>query len=166
MLSVVTDEQATDELRLELDAIVREGARRMLAAALEAEVDDYLAACAAERDEHGLWLVVRNGHARRREVTTAAGSVAVRAPRVNDRRVDPVSGARIRFRSVILPPWCRKSPKVAEVLPLLYLHGLSTGDFVPALEAFFGSSAGLSAAAVGRLLGAGRPTTRPSQAVI
>ena len=154
MLSVVTTEQTTEELRLELDAIVREGARRMLAAALEAEVDDYLAAYAAERDEHGRRLVVRNGHARRREVTTAAGSVAVRAPRVNDRRVDPVSGARIRFRSVILPPWCRKSPKVAEVLPLLYLHGLSTGDFVPALEAFFGSSAGLSAAAVGRLLGA------------
>ena len=154
MLSVVTAAQTTDELRLELDAIVREGARRMLAAALEAEVDDYLAAYAAERDEHGRRLVVRNGHARRREVTTAAGSVAVRAPRVNDRRVDPVSGARIRFRSVILPPWCRKSPKVAEVLPLLYLHGLSTGDFVPALEAFFGSSAGLSAAAVGRLLGA------------
>ena len=154
MLSVVTAEQTTDELRLELDAIVREGARRMLAAALEAEVDDYLAAYAAERDEGGRRLVVRNGHARRREVTTAAGSVAVRAPRVNDRRVDPVSGARIRFRSVILPPWCRKSPKVAEVLPLLYLHGLSTGDFVPALEAFFGSSAGLSAAAVGRLLGA------------
>ena len=60
----------------------------------------------------------------------------------------------MRFRSVLLPPWCRRSPKVAEVLPLLYLRGLSTGDFVPALEAFFGSSAGLSAAAVGRLLGA------------
>jgi putative transposase len=154
MLSVVTAEQTTNELRLELDAIVREGARRMLAAALEAEVDDYLAAYAAERDEGGRRLVVRNGHARQREVTTAAGSVAVRAPRVNDRRVDPVTGARARFRSVVLPPWSRKSPKVAEVLPLLYLHGLSTGDFVPALEAFFGSSAGLSAAAVGRLLGA------------
>ena len=154
MLSVVTAEQTTDELRLELDAIVREGARRMLAAVLEAEVDDYLVAYGAERDERGRRLVVRNGHARQRQVTTAAGSVAVRAPRVDDRRVDPVSGARIRFRSVILPPWCRKSPKVAEVLPLLYLHGLSTGDFVPALEAFFGSSAGLSAAAVGRLLGA------------
>jgi putative transposase len=154
MLSVATTEQATSELRLDLDAIVREGARRMLAAALEAEVDDYLAAYAAERDEGGRRLVVRNGHARQREVTTAAGSVAVRAPRVNDRRVDPVTGARVRFRSVVLPPWCRKSPKVAEVLPLLYLHGLSTGDFVPALEAFFGSAAGLSAAAVGRLLGA------------
>jgi putative transposase len=154
MLSVITDAQAHDELHLDLDAIVREGARRMLAAALEAEVDDYLAAHAAARDERGRRLVVRNGHARQREVTTVAGSIPVRAPRVDDRRTDLVSGGRVRFRSVILPPWCRKSPKVAEVLPLLYLHGLSTGDFVPALEAFFGSSAGLSAAAVGRLLAA------------
>src|SRR5918993_952279 len=153
MLSVVTTDPAADELRLDLDAIVREGARRMLAAALEAEVDDYLAACAAERDEHGQRLVVRNGHARQRQVTTAAGAIPVRAPRVDDRRVDPETGERARFRSVILPPWCRRSPKVGEVLPLLYLHGLSTGDFVPALEAFFGSAAGLSAAAVGRLLG-------------
>jgi putative transposase len=124
----------------------------MLAAALEAEVDAYLAAYAAERDERGRRLVVRNGHARERQVMTAAGAVCVCAPRVDDRRVDPLTGERHRFRSVILPPWCRKSPKVAEVLPLLYLHGLSTGDFVPALEAFFGSAAGLSAAAVGRLL--------------
>jgi putative transposase len=152
MLSVVADEAARAELRVSLDELAREGARRMLAAALEAEVDDYLAACAAERDERGRRLVVRNGHARQREVTTVAGAVAVRAPRVDDRRVDPASGERVRFRSVILPPWCRKSPKVAEVLPLLYLHGLSTGDFVPALEQFFGSAAGLSAAAVGRLL--------------
>jgi putative transposase len=152
MLSVVTSARAHDELRLDLDQIVREGARRMLAAALEAEVDDYLAAHAAERDEHGRRLVVRNGHARQREVTTVAGSVAVRAPRVDDRRVDPATGKRVRFPSVVLPPWCRRSPKVAEVLPLLYLHGLSTGDFVPALAAFFGSGAGLSAAAVGRLL--------------
>jgi putative transposase len=154
MLSVVADEAARAGLQVDLDELVREGARRMLAAALEAEVDDYLAACAAERDQRGRRLVVRNGHARQREVLTAAGAVAVRAPRVDDRRVDPVSGERVRFRSVILPPWCRKSPKVAEVLPLLYLHGLSTGDFVPALEQFFGSAAGLSAAAVGRLLAA------------
>jgi putative transposase len=152
MLSVVADEAVRTELHLDLDELAREGARRMLAAALEAEVDDYLAAHAAERDEGGRRLVVRNGHARRREVTTAAGAIPVRAPRVDDRRVDPVTGERVRFRSVILPPWCRRSPKVAEVLPLLYLHGLSTGDFAPALEAFFGSSAGLSAAAVGRLL--------------
>jgi putative transposase len=152
MLSVVADERGCAELRGDLDELAREGARRMLAAALEAEVDDYLAAHAAERDERGRRLVVRNGHARGREVTTVAGAIPVRAPRVDDRRTDPATGGRARFRSVILPPWCRKSPKVAEVLPLLYLHGLSTGDFVPALEGFFGSSAGLSAAAVGRLL--------------
>jgi putative transposase len=151
MLSVITDAQAHDELRLDLDAIVREGARRMLAAVLEAEVDAYLAAHAAERDERGRRLVVRNGHARQRQVTTAAGAVAVRAPRVDDRRVDPVTGGPARFRSMVLPPWCRRSPKVAEVLPLLYLHGLSTGDFAPALEGFFGSAAGLSASVITRL---------------
>src|SRR5215216_2622651 len=148
MLSVVTDEAARTELHADLDELARQGARRMLAAALEAEVDDYLAAYAGERDEHGRRLVVRNGHARQREVATVAGSIPVRAPRVDDRRSDPVTGERVRFRSVILPPWCRKSPKVAEVLPLLYLHGLSTG--------VFGSAAGLSAAAVGRLLAAWR----------
>jgi putative transposase len=152
IFGLVADERARAELRGDLDELARAGARRMLAAALEAEVDDYLVAHAAERDERGRRLVVRNGHARQREVLTAAGAVAVQAPRVDDRRVDPVTGQRARFRSVILPPWCRKSPKVAEVLPLLYLHGLSTGDFVPALEALFGSAAGLSAAAVGRLL--------------
>ncbi len=152
MLSVVIDAQAHDELRVDLDQLVREGARRMLAAALEAEVDAYLAAHAAEHDERGRRLVVRNGHARQREVTTAAGAVVVRAPRVDDRRTDPVTGNRVRFRSMVLPPWCRKSPKVAEVLPLLYLHGLSTGDFVPALAAFFGSAAGLSASVVTRLV--------------
>jgi putative transposase len=152
MLSVVADEAAQAELRMDLDGLAREGARRMLAVALEAEVDDYLVACAAERDEGGRRLVVRNGHARQRQVTTAAGAIPVRAPRVDDRRVDPVTGERARFRSVILPPWCRKSPKIAEVLPLLYLHGLSTGDFAPALEAFFGSAAGLSSTTVGRLL--------------
>src|ERR687897_870376 len=154
MLSVVADEAARTELLADLDELAREGARRMLAAALEAEVDAYLAAYGAERDEGGRRLVVRNGHAREREILTVAGAVAVQAPRVNDRRVDPVTGQRIRFRSVILPPWCRKSPKVAEVLPLLYLHGLSTGDFVAALEGFFGSGAGLSAPVITRLVAA------------
>jgi putative transposase len=154
MLSVIADDSARAELHTDLDELAREGARRMLAAALEAEVDAYLAATAAERDEQGRRLVVRNGHARQREILTAAGAVAVRAPRVDDRRVDPVTGQRARFRSVILPPWCRKSPKVAEVLPLLYLHGLSTGDFVAALEGFFGSGAGLSAPVITRLVAA------------
>jgi hypothetical protein len=134
-----------------IDEIVRDGARRMLAAALEAEVDAYLAEFAGERDEAGRRLVIRNGRARPRQVTTAGGAVEVVAPRVNDKRVDPVTGERRRFSSAILPPWCRKTPKIAEVLPLLYLHGLSSGDFVPALEQFLGSSAGLSAATVTRL---------------
>jgi putative transposase len=73
------------------------------------------------------------------------------APRVNDRRVDEATGERRRFRSSILPPWARKSPKVAEVLPLMYLHGMSWKDFVPALEEFFGSAAGLSASVITRL---------------
>jgi putative transposase len=88
----------------------------MLAAALEAEVDAYLAELAGERDERSRRLVVRNGHAEPRQVLTGAGPVEVRAPRVNDKRVDPATGERKRFRSAILPPWCRKSPKVAEVL--------------------------------------------------
>jgi transposase-like protein len=70
---------------------------------------------------------------------------------VDDRRVDEVSAENMRFRSSILPPWARKSPKVAEVLPLMYLHGMSSGDFVPALEEFFGSAAGLSASVITRL---------------
>ena len=151
MLTVVTDDDARAEMRSSLDEIVLEGARRMLAAALEAEVDAYIAGLADQRDGEGRRLVVRNGHARPRTVTTAAGGIAVSAPRVNDRRVDPGTGERARFRSSILPPWVRKSPKVAEVLPLLYLHGMSSGDFAPALAEFFGSAAGLSASVVTRL---------------
>jgi putative transposase len=151
MLRVVADGPARDELAAELDEIVREGARRMLAAALEAEVEAYVAGFVGQVGADGCRLVVRNGHARPRSVTTAAGVIEVAAPRVNDKRVDPITGQRARFRSLILPPWCRKSPKVAEVLPLLYLHGLSSGDFVPALEEFFGSAAGLSASVITRL---------------
>jgi len=95
--------------------------------------------------------VVRNGHAEPRTITTAAGGVEMRAPRLDDRRVDETTGERQRFRSAIVPPWVRKSPKVAEVLPLMYLHGMSSGDFAPALAGFFGSAAGLSASVVTRL---------------
>ncbi len=123
----------------------------MLAAALQAEVGDYIARFADCRDEAGRRLVVRNGSAQPRQVLTSAGAVEVTAPRVNDRRVDPQTGERARFSSAILPPWCRKTPKITEVLPLLYLHGLSSGDFVPALGEFLGSSAGLSASVITRL---------------
>jgi putative transposase len=134
-----------------LDEIVRDGARQMLAAALHAEVAAYVDAHIGEVDENGCRLVVRNGYHDEREVLTAAGAVAVTAPRVNDKRVDPDSGERQRFSSAILPAWSRKSPQMAEVLPLLYLHGLSTGDFGPALEQFLGSGAGLSATTITRL---------------
>jgi putative transposase len=152
MWSVIADDAAQGELRLELDELFREGARRMLAAALEAEVDAYLATHAAERDERGRRLVVRNGHAPARTITSGVGQVEVARPRVDDRRVDATTGARMQFHSMLLPRWCRRSPKVAEVLPLLYLHGLSGGDFVPALEAFFGTAAGLSASVITRLV--------------
>jgi transposase-like protein len=123
----------------------------MLAEALQAEVDAYIARFAGERDEDGRRLVVRNGYREPREVLTSAGAVEVTVPRVNDKRTDPATGERMRFSSAILPPWARKTPKVTEVLPLLYLHGLSSGDFVPALGQFLGSSAGLSAAVITKL---------------
>nr|WP_085986119.1 IS256 family transposase [Micromonospora sp. ATCC 39149]QLJ99141.1 IS256 family transposase [Micromonospora carbonacea] len=133
-----------------IDEIVRDGARRMLAAALEAEVAAYIAAHADQVDAQGRRLVVRNGHARSRQVLTSAGAVEVSTPRVNDKRVDE-TGERRRFASAILPAWCRKSPKISEVLPLLYLHGLSSQDFVPALEQFLGTGSGLSATTITRL---------------
>jgi len=134
-----------------LDEIVRDGARKMLAAALQAEVAAYIEAHADQVDEHGHRLVVRNGYHAERRVTTAAGAVTVRQPRVNDRRTDEGTGQRMRFSSTILPAWARKSPRVTEVLPLLYLHGLSSSDFAPALEQFLGTSHGLSAATITRL---------------
>jgi putative transposase len=151
MLKVVADESARTELSSTLDEICREGARRMLAAALEAEVDAYIEALVDEVDEDGKRLVVRNGHARPRTITTGAGRIDIQTPRVDDQRVDPETGERFQFKSSIVPPWCRKSPKVTEVLPLMYLHGMSSGDFVPALEGFFGSAAGLSASVITRL---------------
>jgi putative transposase len=151
MLSVVPDDAAQAELRLELDELFREGARRMLAVALEVEVDAYITGYAAQVDERGHRLVVRNGHAPARSITTGVGQVELVRPRVDDRRVDPATGERMRFQSVILPRWCRRSPKVAAVLPLLYLHGLSSSDFVPALTELFGSPLGLSASVITRL---------------
>jgi transposase-like protein len=136
---------------LVLEEIVRDGARQMLAAALRAEVAAYVDAHRGEVDVEGRRLVVRNGFHEPREVTTAAGAVEVPQPRVNDKRTDPVNGERRRFASAILPAWSRKSLRVAEVLPLLYLHGLSSSDFGPALEQFLGTDQGLSAATITRL---------------
>jgi putative transposase len=131
MLTVVDADGMTPNGSL-IDEIVREGARQMLAAALEPEVNGYLAELAGQRDEAGRRLVVRNGFHAERTIATSAGPVQVKAPRVNDKRVDAGTGERKRSSSAILPPWARKTPKISEVLPLLYLQGLSTGDFVPA----------------------------------
>src|SRR5216110_1662493 len=120
MLKVVGSETAQDDVdgRSLLDEIAREGARRMLVAALETEVATYLEAHRDERDGDGHALVVRNGKGRTRKVTVGAGTIPVSAPRVNDRRTDQ-DGERRRFTSRILPPYMRRSPKVAEVLPVL-----------------------------------------------
>ena len=144
------DEPASAGVSL-LDEIVRDGARQMLTAALQAEVASFVESHADQVDEHGRRLVVRNGSHNAREVVTSAGAVSVRQPRVNDKRVDEATGERKRFASSILPAWARKSPQLAEVLPLLYLHGLSTSDFTPALEQFLGTGAGLSASVITRL---------------
>jgi transposase-like protein len=155
MLKVVHDADASNKDGTAggslLDEIVRDGARAMLAAALRAEVAAYIDAHAGEVDENGYRLVVRNGYHGEREVLTAAGAVAVRAQRVNDKRIDAETGERRRICSAILPAWARKSPQAGQVLPLLYLHGLSSSDFGPALEQFLGSGAGLSAATITRL---------------
>jgi putative transposase len=113
------NEEDCERHLLDLDEIARQGARRMLAlGALEAEVEAYIEAATDHRDEQGGALVVCNGYAREREILLGAGAVQLKAPRVNDRRVEE-DGNRKRFKSVILPPYMRRSPKVTEVLPLL-----------------------------------------------
>lgn len=154
MFMLANEDESGGEFTSTLDEICRDGAQRMLAVALVAEADGYVKSLSGEVDEEGRRLVVRNGYHRARRVATVAGAIEIEAPRVNDKRVDADSGERSRFSSAIVPPWCRKSPKVVEVLPLIYLHGLSTGDFVPALTEFMGSSAGLSASAISRLVAA------------
>jgi putative transposase len=141
-----------DEIAVTLDDLAREGARRMIATALEAEVADYVERFADDRGEDGKRLVVRNGRARERKVTIGSGTVPVQAPRVNDKRIDEETGERRRFSSKILPAYARRSPKVNDVLPVLYLRGLSTGDFRPALEQLLGEdAAGLSSSTISRL---------------
>jgi putative transposase len=146
MLKIVPDDADRGELTSSLDELVAEGARQMLIAGLAAEVADYIERHHELVDEAGHRLVVRNGKAAERNLMTGAGALKVQAPRVNDRRDGHV------YSSYILPRYARKSPKVGDVLPVLYLRGLSTGDFAPALTQFFGSGAGLSSTSIGRLL--------------
>jgi transposase-like protein len=154
MLRVVeTSEESKSEARSPLDELAREGARRMLAEALEAEVRAYLERHREERDERGRALVVRNGRGRPRTITVGSGQLEITAPRVNDKRI--VGGQRQRFTSDILPPYLRKSKAVSELLPALYLRGLSTGDFKEGLSALLGeNAAGFSPSVVTRLVSA------------
>jgi putative transposase len=139
------------EVRDFLTEILRDGAQRMLAEAIEAEVDEYIGEHETQRDENGHRLVVRNGHMPNREIQTPVGKVAVRKPRVDDRRVDE-EGDRIRFTSKILPPYLRRTKSIEELIPWLYLKGISSGEFPEALAALLGpGAAGLSSNTVCRL---------------
>jgi putative transposase len=149
MLELITNESegTAQEVSQSLDELARDGARRMIAKALKLEVDEYIEKLSHLRNERGHALVVRNGKGRERTLTLGAGVVKIQAPRVNDRR------AEHRFSSRILPPYMRRSPRLEEALPVLYLRGLSTGDFSEALPVLLGpEAAGLSATTISRLI--------------
>jgi putative transposase len=134
-----------------LTDILRQGAQEMLATAIENEVAEYIERHAAVRDNQGHRLVVRNGRLPAREIQTGLGLVEVQQPRVNDRRIDE-QGERMRFSSAILPPYLRRTKSLDELIPWLYLRGISTGDFTEALGALLGPQAkGLSATNIVRL---------------
>ena len=134
-----------------LTEVLRSGASRLLVCAVEAEVQAFLAAHDHLVDEEGRRRVVRHGHMPEREMQTGIGPVAVRRPRVRDRHPDG-EGGRIRFTSAILPPYLRRTRSIEELLPWLYLKGISTGAFGEALPALLGPEApGLSASTIARL---------------
>jgi putative transposase len=133
-----------------LDQLAQEGARRMLALALEAEVQDYLQRAKNARDDQGRALVVRNGKSQPRSVTVGSGTIEIQTPRINDKRT--INGKKQRYHSKILPPYIRRSPNVNNVLPHLYLEGLSSNDFQKVLPALLGEHAsGLSPSAITKL---------------
>ncbi|MCB9422989.1 MAG: transposase [Ardenticatenaceae bacterium] len=137
-----------DEIHLTIDDLVRRGAQRILEAALQAEVETYLQRHRHERDNNGHALVVRNGLAQERTVQCGAGQIKIKAPRVHDKRDGQ------KFTSHILPPYMRKTPRLEEAVPVLYLRGLSTGDFQEALSALLGEEniVGFSPNTITRLL--------------
>jgi len=136
----------------QLTEILRQGARTLLAQAVEAEVADFLAKHAVLKTEDGCQRIVRHGHLPEREVMTGIGAVAVRQPRVRDRAAAAADPDRIRFTPAILPPYMRRSKSIETLLPILYLKGISTGDFSEALAALLGKDApGLSPTAIARL---------------
>jgi transposase-like protein len=133
-----------------LTEVLRSGARSLLAQAVEAEVAGFLASHAADRTDEGRQRLVRHGHLPEREIMTGIGPVAVRAPRVRDRT--GLGADRIRFSSALLPPYARRSKSLEALIPILYLKGISMGDFDEALAALLGPNAGgLSASTIARL---------------
>jgi putative transposase len=134
----------------QITAIIRQGARKLLAQALEAEIELFIAQYADLTEEMGRQRIVRNGYLPQREIQSGIGPVTVRAPRVRDRHEEP--SERIHFKSSILPPYLRKTKSIEELIPWLYLKGVSTGDFSDALAALVGKDApGLSPATISRL---------------
>jgi len=133
-----------------LEEIARQGARRLLIEAMEAEVGEYIEKHEEKRDREGRRLVVRNGYMPQRDLVTGIGAVSFRQPRVDDRKLDELGEER--FSSRILPRYLRRIPSVDNLIPVLYLKGVSTGDFSEALEAILGPEApGLSATNIVRL---------------
>lgn len=133
-----------------LEQIAREGARRALQQAIEDEVADYINAAKEQRDPDGHRMVVRNGYKPKRRILSALGPIEVEQPRVNDRRVDE-NGVRFRFTSKILPPYLRKTRSIEELIPWLYLKGISTGEMSDALVHLGFDGKGLSPASVVRM---------------
>jgi putative transposase len=136
----------------QLTDVLRNGARALLAQAVEAEVADFLGTHADLKTEDGHRRVVRHGHLPEREIMTGIGPVAVRQPRVRDREAAADDPERIHFTPAILPPYARRSKSLEMLIPILYLKGISTGDFEEALAALLGKDApGLSASTIARL---------------
>ena len=130
-----------------LSELLRQGARQIIAQAVEAELSEFLGQYRGLRDERGRQAVVRNGYLPERTITTGVGEVAIQVPKVRDR-----TSSGIKFTSQLLPPYLKRSRSVEEVLPWLYLKGVSTGDFGEALAALLGPEAkGLSSATISRL---------------
>jgi putative transposase len=124
-----------------LTEIAREGARRMLMTALEAEIGAFLDGFAEDRLPDGRQRVVRHGHGPERKIQTGIGALEIRRPKVQDRAAGVTSGKKVRFTSHILPKWARRSRSLDALLPVLYLRGISTGDFQEALSAILGAEA-------------------------
>lgn len=140
--------ETTESFSDALSYLIRRGARQIIAQAVEAELEDFLAEYRDRRDEQGRQVVVRNGYLPERTITTGVGEVEIQVPKVRDR-----SGSGIKFTSALLPPYLKRARSVEELLPWLYLKGVSTGDFSEALSSLLGSEAkGLSPATIGRLM--------------